>query len=457
MLLHYSPLHILSVIAALRLSLPVQAIKGDSGCGYFLCVNATLNEEANIINYELTALNKPFGWVGIGWGSKMDGADMVIMWKNLDGSTTLAQRRGMGHFEPLPVEYPARRANITEPKITAWHPSGSTTLGFSVRTYTALLEDPDYTEHLIWAYSMTRPDKDTWSELMPHYTAGFFRLKLHKELPDHHYVPNPSRPTIDHTDADLADDANPSPPFYPTADPNPLRRNEKIIIAHGVIASLGFLVILPAGALFARWARALTPKWFKAHQTLMLVAMPVITIGWVLGPIAVMARQATHLFDAHQVCGVILVAMYYLQMSLGRYIHRRRSQMQPGASSHPPSNILHIVSGITIVALAFFQVRSGLEEWRRATGRTDIASWCHDLWQAWVVIVPFAYILGAVMLPRQLYQEKSGESYVSLSVTPPVFEADDETYRRRKHSTESIELTREIGELETNVPLLSSR
>jgi hypothetical protein len=140
---------------------------------------------------------------------------------------------------------------------------------------------------------VTRPDKDTWSELAPHYIAGSFQLSLNKELPHQdHLELHPSRPTIDHTDTT-------SPSNAVTEDP--WRKNEKIIIAHGVIASFGFLVILPAGSLVARWARALTPKWFKAHQMLMLMAMPVITIGWVLGPIAVMARQAPHLFDAHQV------------------------------------------------------------------------------------------------------------------------------------------------------------
>lgn len=49
----------------------------------------------------------------------MKDTDMVIMWKNGDGSATLSQRRGMGYSEPLPVMYPARRARITEPKITA--------------------------------------------------------------------------------------------------------------------------------------------------------------------------------------------------------------------------------------------------------------------------------------------------------------------------------------------------
>lgn len=137
---------------------------------------------------------------------------------------------------------------------------------------------------------------------MPHYTAGFFQLNLHKELPQTHYVPDPSRPTIDHTDTTS---------FPESTTDNVLRRNEKIIIAHGVIASLGFLVLLPAGSLVARWARALTPKWFKAHQAFMLIAMPVITVGWVLGPIAVMARQATHLFDAHQVSGSFKSTLFF--------------------------------------------------------------------------------------------------------------------------------------------------
>jgi hypothetical protein len=59
------------------------------------------------------------------------------------------------------------------------------------------------------------------------------------------------------------------------------------------------------------------------------------------------------------------------------------------------------------------------------------------------------------MLPRQLYQEKTGENYVSLSVTPPIFDVDEETYNKGR-STESVELTREIHELEISVPLLTA-
>lgn len=81
MLLRFSSLHLLGVIAAFRLAVPVQSITGDSGCGYFLCVNATLNEDVVtceclkfltapksliIPEDELTVLNnKRLGWVGM--------------------------------------------------------------------------------------------------------------------------------------------------------------------------------------------------------------------------------------------------------------------------------------------------------------------------------------------------------------------------------------------------------
>lgn len=49
--------------------------------------------------------------------------------------------------------------------------------------------------------------------------------------------------------------------------------------------------------------------------------------------------------------------VYYAQVFLGRYIHRRRAQnLVPADKPHPPSNILHVVLGLTTIGLAFFQV-----------------------------------------------------------------------------------------------------
>ena len=46
----------------------------------------------------------------------------------------------------------------------------------------------------------------------------------------------------------------------------PLQYYQKLIVAHGILCVVGFLAILPAGALFARYLRTVSPQWFKGHM-----------------------------------------------------------------------------------------------------------------------------------------------------------------------------------------------
>ncbi|RDB24147.1 hypothetical protein Hypma_008826 [Hypsizygus marmoreus] len=464
MKLPFLPLRLLSLvgIAWLRILPPVNALKGDSRCGLYMCVNATVH--GDIVTYEMTGLEEPLGWLALGFGPRMKDTHMVIMWPNDDGTTTLSQRMGMGHREPLPVEYPPRKASIASPRVTSWHPSTSTgTLAFSIPLNKTQMSLTNPTERMIWAYSKVRPDKPHYSELKQHFSAGFVRLDLSADISDDgsatYHEDVPERPIIDET-------------MSPSSDAHgSFHKHERIIIAHGVIASFGFLVLLPAGSLVARWGRTLSPRWFKIHETLnMSLALPVITVGWLLGPIAVLDHQAAHLFDAHQITGVFLLALYYLQVLLGRYIHRKRASAPLNAPTHPPSNILHIILGLTVITLAFVQTRSGMEEWKFATGRAHISHWCHDLWNAWVVIIPLAYLAGTVLLPRQFHQERNGlnpstsGNYLALSISPPtrsvVFAASDDDDVLEKYTSrpmmESLDIARETQELESNVPLLNA-
>jgi hypothetical protein len=45
----------------------------------------------------------------------------------------------------------------------------------------------------------------------------------------------------------------------------PLRPYQRLVVAHAILCVIGFLVLLPAGALLARYFRTFTPTWFRGH------------------------------------------------------------------------------------------------------------------------------------------------------------------------------------------------
>ncbi|KAJ3572505.1 hypothetical protein NP233_g3037 [Leucocoprinus birnbaumii] len=395
----------LSLLLWLQFLPSVLALKGDSGCSPFICVNVTLHDD-DWITYEVASVYEPLGWLALGFGRRMDHSQMVIMWPDEDGEIVRSQRFGWGHEEPSNLMNPSRHAYPQEPLATSWSPApNSIRMAFNMTANrTALEVDP--IEDLIWAYSMTRPEgKSPRASLTGHYRAGRIRVDYSKDavlppppggqptssgnMDNHHH-----HETEQHTNTDAVEGNDSDGGFF-SDDNVPWGTHEKLIVTHGIMLAFAFLVLLPAGSLIARWSRTLTPKWFKAHSIVnMTFALPIIFIGWCFGLWAVLSNDKPKYFTAHKVW-------------LGRYIHRRRAQgLVPGNKPHPPSNIMHVCTGILVITLAFFQVRSGFDEWESATSRSPLHAWCHDLWLAWAVIVPFAYLAGLSLIPRQFYQER---------------------------------------------------
>ncbi|KAJ6546480.1 hypothetical protein DFH09DRAFT_927084 [Mycena vulgaris] len=366
------------------LSLVRAASTGDSGCNLFFCLNITMGHD--MMTYEVTPVFEPFGWVGLGFGRMMKDTHMIVLWERSDGSPVLSQRYGVGHVEPVVERNPPRIATMVPPTVTSWHKGNYSTTAFQI----PVNKTNPRPGQIIWAYSIRRPDDDDTSDLTGHYVAGTVNMKIENPAPGHTIEPV------------LA-------PQAPEDSLGALPRHQKLIW-HGLFLSVGFLVLLPAGSLVARWSRTFTPRWFKAHRVLnFYVALPVIALGWVLGPLAVLDRQAKHFADAHQICGVLLFALYLGQLFLGRYIHARRAVAE--RAPHPPSNIVHAVLGVSTIALAFLQVRSGFGEWSMHAGQRDVSSWYHDALVGWAVLLPILYFGGFTLLRCQFAQERRGQTY----------------------------------------------
>jgi hypothetical protein len=81
-------------------------------------------------------------------------------------------------------------------------------------------------------------------------------------------------------------------------------RVENLIRLHAFLVSFGFLVLLPLGALVARYSRVFKVKWFPYHWKInFYIAGPVITVGVLLGPIIVFSKERyrIHFANGHEV------------------------------------------------------------------------------------------------------------------------------------------------------------
>ncbi|KAF7304730.1 Cytochrome b561 domain-containing protein [Mycena kentingensis (nom. inval.)] len=407
----------------------VLAATGDGGCNVMFCTNITLTDK--VITFEIKPIMEPFGWVAIGFGRRMKGTPMVILWDDNDGTPILSQRFGTGHVEPVLDPNPPRIATMVAPReTTKWVYNADT--DFPTRAFQIPINKTDpHPGTMIWAYSIQRPTDGPLSNLTGHLVAGTINMRLDKHVVED--IPSQIVTTADSTGGFLR---------YSKA------------AWHGIVVSIGFLVLLPGGSLVARLGRTFTPKWFQLHRMInFYIALPVIAVGWSLGAWTVYDRGMGHLTDAHHLCGVLLFGLYITQIVLGRFIHAQHGTA--GRAPHPPTNILHVLLGISVVALAFFQVRSGLAEYASHMGQPD-AAWCHTLWSIWGLVLPVLYFGGLALLKRQFVQEKANKgvydgtptkNYIALATTPAFDNSD--------HELGVSGMGRGYSEVESGVPLLA--
>lgn len=129
---------------------------------------------------------------------------------------------------------------------------------------------------------------------------------------------------------------------------------------------------------------------------------PIIVAGVALGINAVNESHGRHLNDMHKKLGVALFILYFVQLFSGALIHFVKSPSHP---TRPAQNYLHAFTGILLIALAFWQVRSGYTFEYPLWTRDSVPRGVNALWFIWVVILPIFYLLGLILLKRQLKWE----------------------------------------------------
>ncbi|KAK0225379.1 hypothetical protein IW262DRAFT_1456466 [Armillaria fumosa] len=359
------------LVAAAQSSNP--SVTGDIRCGQYMCVKATVNDTA--VQYALASTgSKTVGWMAMyvfaGFGSQMDNTQMVIMWSNNDGTITLSQRRGDGHNLPLVDSNPDRVAALVEAASSTT--ASNTTFAFTVDT--AFQKTNVTTQRIIFGFGSTNPRSSSVdADLEEHIGYGSFELNLNGNITSGY-------------------------------SSDPLQPFERILVAHGILCILGFLLFLPFGSLLARYVRTFTPMWYTGHWiSQFALAGPLIVVGFALGVQGVSSQGVPHLSDDHQKWGVGIFVLYLTQCALGAIIHWVKPKNRPG---RPPQNYFHALFGLIIIGLAFYQVRTGyVTEWPNTTGRGGVANGANIAWYIWVVLLPLLYLAGLAFLPKQYRQE----------------------------------------------------
>ncbi|KAI0644677.1 hypothetical protein C8Q79DRAFT_1011697 [Trametes meyenii] len=374
-----------SAVGAAATDATTSGSTGGSVCSDLMCISGVVN--GSTVTYTMQSnTTSELGWMAMGFGSVMTNTPMVIMWPNSDGSITLSQRKAPGETMPT--------VDASPPRTATSDPGASAITGAKPKLTFTIPADGTTAQNIIWAFGTVKPnDPAVDATLQQHLESGALKLDMSEAL----------------TPARAAALANPA------TDPGatsgvvdvPLQPYQKMIIAHALLCTVGFLIMLPAGALLARYARTFTNAWFTGHWIFQLAfAGPVIVAGVALGISSVESAKATHLDDDHKKWGIAIFVLYFAQILLGAIVHYVKPTSWTVGKRRPMQNYLHAVFGILIVALAFYQVRSGFRtEWKQS-GRPPISNAANIVWYVWVVLIPVLYFAGLALLPRQFRQER---------------------------------------------------
>jgi len=271
--------------------------------------------------------------------------------------------------------------------------SSSPTFAFTIPS------NSDTTQSLVYAIGSTNPSSSSASAtLIQHFDSGSIQIDLSKDL----------------TSSSGYDSPNPTGKTASGVSSIPLQPYQQMIIAHAIFCSIGFLLVLPAGVLLARYGRTtIGPVWFKGHASLQFfIAGPIIFIGVMLGFAAVGKAGAVHLDDNHKRWGIVIFVLYVLQCLLGAFIHyvKKKDRLR-----RPPQNYLHVVFGLVIISLAFYQVHTGFDfEWPTTTGRDPLPAGVNVFFFIWLAVLPLLYLFGLRQLPKQYKNEAKDREIIKM-------------------------------------------
>jgi hypothetical protein len=256
-----------------------------------------------------------YSWVALAQGTAMDNANMFIMHSSADGTNvTLSARNTSGHIMPTHNTaadvYLMEGSGISDGKMTA---NVRCTNCNSWSTGSMSLQDS--TSDWLYAYHQGSPinSDDTNAIISQHDRHGNFQWDLSRATGGSN--PNPF--------TSAATTANSSSSTNEWQQMSTQSQN-RYAQAHGALAGLAFVGILPIGAILVRLASFSGLAWI--HGGLQIFGYILFVAAAGIG--IYMANASDRLDDPHAVIGLLLFAVLFFMPIVGTIHHKKYKQVQ---------------------------------------------------------------------------------------------------------------------------------
>lgn len=316
------------------------------------CASINLPSSTTDTFFQITS-STSHGWTGIGVGTGMAGAMIFVVYPSKDGTNvTVSPRVAEGHFEP---------AVNPDFKVTILAGSGISgdkmTVNFrcaNCRSWSGGKLDTSSTEQpFIWATGEAKGSimSDSPNEqITQHSSNGFFVLDIKNALGGDGTL-NPFVNNIKTIQLSSSQSSAGGSSYTP-----PVSKTNRIIIAHGVIMSITWVILFPLGAAFIRLLNNRLPNPLALHRGLQGANTVLAIIGLVLG-VSIGDEYVNNYASFHKFLGITVVVLLFIQGGLGQLHHS--VYLKTGKRSQ--WSYAHIWFGRTVISLGIINGGFGLK------------------------------------------------------------------------------------------------
>ncbi|CAD6968659.1 unnamed protein product [Tilletia controversa] len=147
-------------------------IFSDSFCKGDLCITAVYDNGTSSVNYTAVASGK-VGWIGVGQGEQMAGANMMVGWAQPGGTVVLSQRSTASHIAPTTQIQAEAFVPDRAASTSSYVPTETDIIALGFRTPS--LHDP-LQKHGLFDLDLTKPVPTSAIPIEVPFSAGGRRL-----------------------------------------------------------------------------------------------------------------------------------------------------------------------------------------------------------------------------------------------------------------------------------------